>query len=130
MYFCSVDKQNIKLKDLHNFILLCCMFFGILFFFNHNYSKPWKQTKAEECHAQLMSFGIQVNPEDHEVKCHRPLILLSALPEFNRSNLQRDNERNQKTISAKNFLQVKIPLKNNRYNLYFASGFHEPPALV
>jgi hypothetical protein len=122
-----MNKQNIKFKDLHHILLGCCLFFVILYFFNHNFSKPWKKAKAEKHHEYVLAYNSSVISENHQLKIFRTLPFFLAFPELNRRNSEHERKQRQITASGKNFLHIKILLKLSRFNLYYASGFHVPP---
>ena len=119
-----MNNPNKKFEGLRD-ILLACFLFGALFYFFNHLSESRKQVKAQKHSEYVLSYKSPAVSEKHEVKIPGSLSYSSS-PELTKTNSQ-DSRAQRPTIWEKNFLQIKILLKQSSYNLYFASGLHEPP---
>jgi hypothetical protein len=119
-----VNNRN-KFEGLRGVFLFCFLFGGLFYFFNH-LSESRKQVKAEKQSEYVLSYHSPAIAENHEIKISTPLPYPFSFYELSKTN-SRDRKPQRLTVSEKTFLQVKILLKQSSYNLFFASGFHEPP---
>jgi len=118
--------NNTDKRDFRDIFLLCILC-GVLFCaFNQHFSK--KKTKVDKHHEYVLSQQSDLILEKQQLKI--PRLTISSAPELNKTNLASKSELKQPAVSEKKFLQIKILLKLNNYNLYYASGFHEPPLTV
>jgi hypothetical protein len=123
-----VNVLNKKSEYVRN-ILLSCFLFGVLFCIGNHYFSKSKQKTESEKQEYVTAYHSPVISENHTQKISKPSYSISFL-ELNRENSNNKNTRRQLTFSEQNFLRVKILLKLSIYNLYFASGLHEPPLAV
>jgi hypothetical protein len=121
-----VNKLNKKSEYARN-ILLACFLFGVFFCIsNHHFSKSKQKTESEKQQEYVAAHHSPVISENHTLKIGKPSYSIS-FSELSRENSNDKSTQRQLTFLEQNFLQVKILLKLSIYNLYFASGLHEPP---
>ena len=125
-----MNNLNRKSRDLEDILLVCFLFCALFYFFNNHFSESGKKTMPEKHEVYVLFYSSPVISENHELKNCKPTSCSLVFPELVQTSSQNQRVQKQITISEKDFLQVKVLLKLSSYNLYFASGFHEPPLVA
>ena len=108
-------------------IILLCFLFGIFFcVFNNLSGRENKKSSEKQCEYSLSEHSPLIS-ENGSLRILKPVFHPDPSAELSKVNVPGKEAQIQKVLPEKNFLQVKIYLKQSIYNLYFASGFHEPP---
>jgi hypothetical protein len=115
-----VNKLNKKSDYVRN-ILLACFLFGLLFCLYGNHSAAKHKTESEKQQEYVTTYHSPVISEKYELK------IFKSLPfSFPKAIVNAPCKSEWLTLPRENFSEIKILLKLSIYNLYFASGLHEP----
>ena len=113
-----------KKSDTLKALLLAYFLFGaFLCFFNNHF--PESKQKAETHHESVLTFSSPAITANYEIKI--PQVPSCSSPELARIETGSEAPALYVNNPKENFSHIKILLKLNNYNLFFASGFHEPP---
>src|SRR5258705_9343087 len=124
-YLYMVNSTNKKFSELKSILVLgfCA---GVFFYvFSQHIPEKIKKTNSEKHHEYVLSHDHFAVSGNYKIRIYKPVFYYYFLQELSKTNFHDKNVQVQK--AENNFLQVKILLKLNNYNLFFASGFHEPP---
>ena len=119
-----MNTLNKKSERVRNILLACFLFTALFCLCNHHFSAAKQKTESEKQREYVAAYHNPVIAQNYEVRILKSLhssLLLNSTTE----NSGDKNAPEQ--IAVKDFSQIKILLKQSNYNLYFASGFHEPP---
>ncbi len=121
-----MNETGKNFRELQKTLLLFFFLGSVFIFFNH---KPFSPKSGAKSLAQQESFVNHVGfivSESPVVKSPGPSHPSLDFLEFQNKTQQNRNESPRLIPSEEVFLQIKILLRQNVYNHYFASGLHDP----
>jgi hypothetical protein len=120
-------KANIKFRELKSVLMLCfCV--GVFFYvFNQHVPEKRQKINSEKHHEYILPYNNPGIAENYKIKIPRQMLCSCPSSELNKTISLDKKTIRPVTVREKSFLQIKTLLKQRNFNLYFASGFHEPP---